>query len=208
MASRIPRCRLFLRRSTTAHVWALIQYLRALPESLTAQHLTTRAEPFLPVTAPDFAFEEWPREQETLVQLRGHEVLLVRGRLAGVVATPASIGSAARRPRTVGPSVDPDGGEPRRFPEDAPAGPGMPQLAVVDSDTTRTYAMFSCEVGIPCASHPRTHLELLVDRGGYLRARWLGAPGSGDDRTAEIIAEARRLQREQPRPPAPLEHGH
>jgi hypothetical protein len=81
------------------------------------------------------------------------------------------------------------------------------QLAVVDNDTTETYAMFACQVATRCPRSFPTHVEWLVDRGGYLRANWLGVPGPEVDRTAEIMADARYLQRERSRPPQPA-HGH
>ena len=198
----------FSPRLDDEELWTLVQYLRALSESRTAQALTIRVEPFLPITAPDFAFEESPHVQETLVRLRGREVLLVVGvlpeslpRLRQIEAQRTELAKAGIRvilmATSRGTSL-----------EDARAIPGAPRLAIVDSDTMQTYAMFACQAAIPCASSTPPHAEWLVDRGGYLRARWLGVPDTGVDRTAEIMAGARQLQREPSRPPAQQEHGH
>ncbi len=188
-------------------VWSLIQYLRALTESLTAQHLRTGAEPFLPVTAPDFAFEEWPRGQETLVQLRGHEVLLVVGALPE--SCHACVNWKRSAPTSHGrASVDPDGGEPRRFPGGCPGGP---RHAATRGRGFR-HDENVCDVllrGRDSVRVASAHAPRIARRSRRLSARPLaGRPGKRRRPHGEIIAEARRLQREQPRPPAPLEHGH
>jgi putative copper export protein/mono/diheme cytochrome c family protein len=189
-------------------LWTLVQYLRALSESQTAQALTASVEPFLPITAPDFAFEESPLAQETLVQLRGHEVLLVMGvlpeslpRMRQIEAQRTNLERAGIRMILMATGRSPSL-------EGAGAIPGAPRLAIFDSDTMKTYAMFACGVAISCASSIQPLVEWLVDRGGYLRARWLGVPDADVDRTAEIMAGAHQLQREPFRPPAQHEHGH
>ncbi len=198
----------FSPRLSDEELWTLVQYLRALSESQMARALTTRVDPPLAITAPDFAFEESPRVQETLANLRGGEVLLVVGvlpeslpRLQQIEAQRAELATAGIRVILM---VAGDGTSS----EGARAIPDALRLAIVDSATTQTYAMFACGVATACASPTPPHIEWLVDRGGHLRARWLGVSATGADRTAEVIADARQLQREQPRPPAPLEHGH
>ena len=53
------------------------------------------------------------------------------------------------------------------------------------------------------------HVEFLVDRNGYLRARWLAAGrGEGWDDLARLYTEIRTLARETPSTPAPDEHVH
>jgi len=198
----------FSPRLDDKELWRLVQYLRALSESRTAQALTIRVEPFLPIAAPDFTFEESPPAQETLVQLRGHEVLLVMGvlpeslpRLRELEVQRIDLARAGIRVILMATSHS-------ALLEAVPESPGAPQLAIADPATTKAYAMFTCRIANPCAPSTPPHVEWLVDRGGYLRARWLGVPGTGVDRTAEIMADASALQREPPRPPAQQEHGH
>jgi putative copper export protein/mono/diheme cytochrome c family protein len=190
-------------------LWGLVQYLRALSESRAARALTNDVAPFRPIAAPDFSFQESPRTQRTLSQLRGHEVLLVLGvlpqslqRLRQIEAQRNQLAQAGIRAVTM---VRRDG----TAAESSEAVPGMLRLAVVDSETTEAYAMFSCQGAIPCKSSASSpHVELLVDRAGYLRARWLGVAAPGGDRTAEIVARAHQLQQEPPRAPAQQEHRH
>jgi putative copper export protein/mono/diheme cytochrome c family protein/peroxiredoxin len=53
-----------------------------------------------------------------------------------------------------------------------------------------------------------SHLELLVDRQGYLRARWMPKDGDGWTDPATLVAEIQRLVREAPTAPFPSEHVH
>ena len=72
------------------------------------------------------------------------------------------------------------------------------------------YGLFGRDLaqnGGPEASGPR-HLELLVDRQGYLRARWLPEAGGGWADLGRLVAEVERLAREAPRAAPPGEHVH
>ena len=198
----------FSQRLDDAEIWTLIQYLRVLSESRMAQTLTNRVGPILPLTAPDFSFEDAPGAQDTLRQLAGREVLLVFGtlpqslpRLRQLELQRAELTKAGVRVILTAPS---DGA----LPDDEQPMSGVPRLARVDSDVTETYAMFECPSAISCARPIPSHVEWLIDRGGYVRARWLGVPIVGVDRTAEIITDARQLQKGPSRPPARQEHGH
>jgi copper resistance protein D len=52
------------------------------------------------------------------------------------------------------------------------------------------------------------HLELLIDRAGYLRARWIpGNPGASWAEGPALVAELQALNREAA-PPPPPEHVH
>jgi hypothetical protein len=52
------------------------------------------------------------------------------------------------------------------------------------------------------------HLELLIDRAGYLRARWIpGEPGASWAQISALVTELQVLNREAPVPP-PAEHVH
>ncbi|HKW38994.1 MAG TPA: hypothetical protein VJO54_14440, partial [Burkholderiales bacterium] len=54
----------------------------------------------------------------------------------------------------------------------------------------------------------RDHVEFLIDRDGYLRARW--APGDTPDwsRMPELLAQVETLRREGPHENAPAAHAH
>jgi hypothetical protein len=66
--------------------------------------------------------------------------------------------------------------------------------------------MFSGAEG-SAEDHP-AHAELLIDRRGYLRARWIGVPDVAAKRTAEILSDIRRLGEEPDRAPIEEKHAH
>jgi putative copper resistance protein D len=52
------------------------------------------------------------------------------------------------------------------------------------------------------------HVEFLIDRAGYLRARWIpGELGASWAEISALVAELQALNREAPAPP-PAEHVH
>ncbi len=51
-------------------------------------------------------------------------------------------------------------------------------------------------------------MEFLIDRAGYLRARWIPDDEAGWREIASLLSEIDRLNREPPRPPAPEGHAH
>ncbi|MFI4986091.1 MAG: hypothetical protein ACHQF3_01490 [Alphaproteobacteria bacterium] len=52
------------------------------------------------------------------------------------------------------------------------------------------------------------HMELLIGRAGYLRARWIPGKVQGWESLARLQQEIAALAREPPRPPASEEHVH
>jgi putative copper resistance protein D len=75
-----------------------------------------------------------------------------------------------------------------------------------------TYAPLTQGLG-PRARAPRPapppHVELLLDRQGYVRARWLpGAPGRGWDDLPLLVDQILVLEKEAPAGPPPGEHVH
>jgi putative copper resistance protein D len=55
---------------------------------------------------------------------------------------------------------------------------------------------------------PPDHLEFLIDRQGYVRARWSPAQGDGWSDPGRLVAQVQRLASEPERAPAPAEHVH
>jgi putative copper resistance protein D len=79
-------------------------------------------------------------------------------------------------------------------------------------DIAATYALLARGLG-PASLSPRgappLHAEFLVDRQGYIRARWLpGSPGPAWDALPTLTDQIQRLDKETPAGPAPDEHVH
>jgi hypothetical protein len=51
-------------------------------------------------------------------------------------------------------------------------------------------------------------MEFLIDRQGYVRARWIAGEGSGWANFELFLKEIDRLREEKPSAPAPDEHVH
>ena len=81
-------------------------------------------------------------------------------------------------------------------------------LALVGPDVAATYAMFAVSDDSNAHRAAAAHAEFLIDRQGYLRARWLSVPDDQAERTREIFGQAALLNEEPPREPAPDSHRH
>ncbi len=44
------------------------------------------------------------------------------------------------------------------------------------------------------------HVELLIDRQGYLRARWIGVPDAAPNQTTDVLGQIEALNREPDEP--------
>ena len=52
------------------------------------------------------------------------------------------------------------------------------------------------------------HMEFLIDRQGYVRARWIPRDGAGWDKVEKLWRDVDRLNQEKPSAPAPDDHVH
>jgi putative copper resistance protein D len=196
--------------------WDLINFIRTISAGERARQMTPRVQPNRPwLVAPDFTIAVGPTAPRSLKDLRDrfmvHLVLFTlpesRPRLvqlaeayttlqatgAEVVAVP--VGDAEHILRRLG-------GRP-------------PMLFPVITDGAReivaTYALLGREPG-PRALAPRTapllHVEFLLDRQGYVRARWRpDMPGGWDDLQL-LVDQILALEKETPAGPPPDEHVH
>ena len=97
----------------------------------------------------------------------------------------------------------------------APDGEGdrLPYPIVEDSaqEVAAAYRLFRRDLSpdglLPEPPLPH-HMELLVDRQGYVRARWVADGAAGWADPARLLAAAARLAKEPPAGPPPDEHIH
>lgn len=194
--------------------WDLINFLRALAAGERAGQLTPVVRPDRPwLVAPDFTIAVGPAAPRGLNELRDrfmvHVVLFTlpesRPRLvqlaeayptlqaigAEVIAVP--LGDGEHIIRRLG------GQPPMLFPVITD---GAAEIAV-------TYMLLGRGLGPRAPSTPPLHAEFLLDRQGYVRARWLpGAPGPGWDELPALVEQILLLEKEIPAGPPPDEHVH
>jgi putative copper resistance protein D len=170
-----------------AERWDLVNFLRALSDAFAARSLGAEVMPGGPrIVAPDFGWSVGPIPGQGLREFRGRQAVLLvlftlpasRERLVqlagrhetlgalGVAVVAVPLGGAAGVIRRLG------GAPAMRF----------PVVTGGAEEIVATYALFGL-TPVPGGSDPRpplpTHMELLVDRHGYLRGRWIPGRGGG-----------------------------
>jgi putative copper resistance protein D len=184
-------------------LWDLLNFLRAQADAERAKEMDSGVGAWRPIVAPDFDFQIGERPQESLWAYRGRYVLLVFYTPAGVDGRLRALKAAEGQLRRAGVRVlamQMKGAE-------MPRGAGdVSMIADPDSRVAAAYALFRrTENGVPPVPD---HIEFLIDRDGYLRARW--TPGEKPDwsRIPELLAQIEMLDREGPHESAPAEHVH
>jgi putative copper resistance protein D len=207
----------FADRLSTEERWDVINFVRALSSAERARELgsTTVSRPA--IVAPDFAYTVGVGEGRALRDARGRGVvLLVFFTLPTSADRLVQLNEAALAFRLAGGEIL---GIPLRDQTDVYRALGARAVhfpIAVDgaADAALAYALFRPE-GVtdagPAGPSALAHMELLVDRQGYLRARWAprdGGPGGGWTDVRRLLGEVERLAREVPAAPAAAEHVH
>ena len=190
----------FAPRLSSADVWDLVQFLRAQSDAASATRLTNHVQPWeVAVTAPDFAFELAGQGQKSLRQAKGYPVtLLVLYTLPQSLSYLRALGQTSALeaiglhvvaiPVTENSATTEVGGDDGSI------------LAMASKDVAPTYAMFARQE-TNTDNTPPTEVDYLIDRQGYIRARWIGVPDAPAARIAEAFDQAEILFREPRRAP-------
>jgi len=83
--------------------------------------------------------------------------------------------------------------------------------AIVDEgirEIGETYKLFARSFTVEDIAAVAPHVEYLVDKQGYVRARWLPSEGEGWRKLELLMKQIDALQQEKPSAPAPDEHVH
>jgi putative copper resistance protein D len=200
----IPSTRMpaFAQRLDDDQRWDVVNFVRALAAAETATQLGAVVRPDGPrVVAPDFGFAVGPMPAQTLREFRDRSIVVLvfytlpasRARLTELAAMHRTLNVLGAEIVAVPTDAAPDaiarigGGTPVLF----------PVVTAGAADVVAAYRLFA----------PAAHAELLVDRQGFLRARWI--PTGETTRPAnELLAEIQQLNEERPSGPAPDEHVH
>jgi putative copper resistance protein D len=183
--------------------WDLVNTVRALAAAPRARRLRPTVEPDgIRLVAPDFPFAVGPSTPLSLRDYRGRRaVLLVFYTVPGSRPRLAQLAAAHRVLAMIGVEI-------LAVPTDAAAdaiarlGATMPPVLfpIVTSGAPEILAAYRLFANAP-------HAELLIDRQGYLRARWTGAPGEMRDPNL-LLAEVQQLNEEPDTTPPADEHVH
>jgi putative copper resistance protein D len=196
--------------------WDLINFLRALSAGEVARRLTEIDEPARPrLVAPDFAFATGPA-QASLKDYRGRQpVLLVLFTLPSSRPRLVQLAQAFGDLRSFNAAVIavPMDGEEKILSRIGPSPRILFPVATEGAgDVVSTYTLFrrtrAPEGALPDPPMP-THMEFLIDRSGYLRARWIpGGASPGWSDTKVLLAEIQALSQETAPAVPPDEHVH
>ena len=169
--------------------WAAVGFLRLQSDAEAARALGPALDPGLRIPAPDFAMERGGGAQETLSSLRGRKAVLL------VLYTLPDSAERLDRLSAVADALDAEGLEVAAV-QLADTSRSGPIFAPADPDLAAIYSLFARPAS-DAEPSPR-HLEFVIDRWGYLRARWIGAGAA----PGELVALVRALAAE-PEPPPP-----
>jgi putative copper resistance protein D len=193
--------------------WDLINFLRALSTAERARSLAPVTEADAWLVAPDFAYGTSRGETKALKDHRGDKIVLLvlvslpeyRDRLEQLEKMAARLTSA--------------GVEIILVPRDAQGyrnavDSAVSQLPVVtegNDEIFKTYSLFNhsfeTDRNSPEALLPK-HTEFLIDKRGYIRARWIAKEGGGRLNIENLLQEIETLQNEKSQVPAPADHVH
>jgi putative copper resistance protein D len=191
--------------------WDLINFTRALAAGERARQMTPLVQPNRPwLVAPDFPIAVGPVAPRSLKDLRDRWMVhLVLFTLPDSRPRLAQLAEAYNMLQATGVEIIAvPMGDGREIIRRLGARPLVLFPVITDgaADIATTYALLARGLGTPA---PALHAEFLVDRQGYVRARWLpGAPGRGWDDLPAFVEQILILDKETPTGPPPDEHVH
>jgi copper resistance protein D len=192
--------------------WDMINFLRALSYAERARQMSALVEPDPWLVAPDFVYRTLTDESRSLKDHRGSElVMLVLFSLPDSKARISELEKNHSQFQEKKVKV-------LAIPKDIVAVDqldGSTKSLSVVTDGSReafdTYALFrrsfSEQGTLPDPPVP-LHMEFIIDRQGYVRARWIPRDGPGWDKMENLFRDIDRLNQEKPSAPAPDDHVH
>jgi putative copper resistance protein D len=191
--------------------WDLINLLRAFTSAEEAKALSPTVAPTPRLVAPDFRYGIGVGPGKTLKEFRGRAIIhLVLFSLpdslprlneldrawgqiyiAGARTLAVPVRNADQVYRTLG-----------------VAAANLPIAVEGSQEISEAYALFRRTAASEIAPPVPRHMEFLIDRQGYLRARWIPSEGPDWEETPRLLNEIERLDKETPSTPPPEEHVH
>jgi copper resistance protein D len=194
--------------------WDLINFLRALSTAERARSLAPVSDTDVWLVAPDFAYGTSRGETKALKDHRSDKIVLLV-----LVSFPESRDRLEQLERMAA-RLTSTGVEIILIPSDAQGyrnavDSAVSQLPVVtegNDEIFKTYSLFGhsfeTDRNSPEALLPK-HTEFLIDKRGYVRARWIAKEGGGGWLNIEnLLQEIETLQNEKSQAAAPDDHVH
>lgn len=192
--------------------WDMINFLRTLSAAERARQMSALVEPAPWLVAPDFVYRTLTEENRSLKDHRGNNVVMLvlfslpdsQARLAELEALSSQLQS-----KNVKILLMP------REQSDVRGLDGKVKYLAVVTDGSReafdAYALYRrsfSEQGTQPDPPVPPHMEFLIDRQGYVRARWIPRDGTGWDKLEKLFRDIDQLNQEKPSVPAPDDHVH
>lgn len=191
-------------------LWDLVNFVRALSGGKKSRSLAAVVDEKTLVASPDFSYVTANGESHALRDWRGERVvLLVLLDEAGSVERVNQLNFSAEKLASAGVVtllVPREAGMPRQV---AAATPGNPHwVAEGNAEIHSALSLFAASFSDESPRVKSRHVEFLIDRQGYFRARWLPDENAAWRDIEMLRKEALILRDEPPRAPALLEHVH
>ncbi len=191
--------------------WDLINFLRALSAAEQARSLSSLVEPTPWLVAPDFTFGIGVGPGETLKEQRGKVIVhLVLFSLPGSLPRLDQLDAAWDTIAYAGTRVI---AVPMRDAAQIYQMLGMhavnfPVAVDGNSEISAAYSLFRRTFATEGVPPVPDHMEFLIDRQGYIRARWIPGESMGWKEIPRLLREIERLDKETPGTLPPDEHVH
>jgi putative copper resistance protein D len=192
--------------------WDMINFLRTLSAAEQARQMTALVEPDPWLVAPDFDYRTLGDESQTLKDHRGNRiVMLVLFSLPESSARLAELEKLSSEFQSKNVKII-------LVPKDLSDLRGLDgkvkSLAAISDGSRETFDAYMLyrrsfsEQGTQPDPPVPPHMEFLIDRQGYVRARWIPRDGPGWDKLEKLWRDIDRLNQEKPSAPAPDDHVH
>jgi len=193
--------------------WDLINFLRALSNAERARTLAPVSDTEVWLVAPDFAYGTSRGETKALKDHRGDKIVLLV-----LVSFPESgdrleqLERMAARLTSAGVEIILVPNDAERYRRTVDSKPSqLPVVTEGNDEIFKTYSLFSqsfeTDGNSPEAPLPK-HTEFLIDKQGYIRARWIAKEGGGWLDIENLLQEIEILQNEKSQAAAPDDHVH
>jgi len=192
--------------------WDMINFLRTLSAAERARQMSALVEPDPWLVAPDFVYRTLTNENRSLKDHRGNNfVMLVLFSLPDSLARLAELEALSGQLQNKNVKILLI---PRDVSDIRGLGGKVKSLSVVTDGSREAFDAYALyrrsfsEQGTQPDPPVPPHMEFLIDRQGYVRARWIPRDGAGWDKLENFFRDVDRLNQETPSAPAPDDHVH